>query len=342
MARGLTAWGAAHFSRPSWEVVELSRPASGWSNETIVVTARLDIDTVADERLVVRMPPILPVFPSHDVLIQAGVLEALASEAVPVPRVVAVETDEQWIGSPFLVMSFEPGHPGPEVATLDPWLADAPADRQRHLHEAFVETMAAVHRVDWRRHGLGGILRGTDGHDSLAAEVEWWVGYLQWATDGAPPSLLADAMEWCQATRPAAGEASLCWGDARIGNVMISDGYEILSVLDWEGASIGPREMDLGWYLALEGLVEKFTGRTVPGFLPHREVIARYEEQAGRAVAHIGWHEIFALSRSAAISERLARLSALGAMDYPADGGDESPVLLELARRIDTFDEEDR
>jgi hypothetical protein len=29
-------------------------------------------------------------------------------------------------------------------------------------------------------------------------------------------------------------------------------------------------------------------------------------------------------------------------MDYPAGGGDESPVLLELARRIDTFDDGDR
>ena len=55
----------------------------------------------------------------------------------------------------------------------------------------------------------------------------------------------------CAQTRPATEPpASLCWGDARIGNMLFHDDRSVASVLDWEMATIGPAEMDLAWYLA--------------------------------------------------------------------------------------------
>ncbi len=38
------------------------------------------------------------------------------------------------------------------------------------------------------------------------------------------------------------------WGDARIGNMMFED-FTPVAVLDWEMASIGPREIDIGWMI---------------------------------------------------------------------------------------------
>ena len=52
------------------------------------------------------------------------------------------------------------------------------------MHEGFVDTLAAIHRFDWRAAGLGAVLRGGEG--ALAREVAWWVDYVDWASDGTP------------------------------------------------------------------------------------------------------------------------------------------------------------
>ena len=336
LARDVSAWGAHHFSMPSWRVAHLARPSSGWANETVIITVSgVGDGGPEDDRLVVRMPPLTPVFPACDLGAQARVLEALATEPVLVPRVVAHEEEEHWIGAPFLVMSFEQGRAGPEAPAVDPWLLGAPVDRQVHLHRAFVEMLATLHRVDWRDHDLGEVLRGADA--SFASEVRWWVDYVSWATDGSPPPLLADVAAWCAETAPQADGPCLCWGDARIGNVLYSDDFGMQAVLDWELASIGPPEMDIGWYLVLEDVVESFTGRRVPGFMRRDDVIACYEQFSGRRLGDVEWHELFALTRSVAISERLSIVAALGGGRYPGGGGNDSPVLRDLVRRIDAY-----
>ena len=336
LVRDLSSWGMQHFSSPAWRVVELTRPSAGWANETVIVTVSGGPEDDGDDRLVVRLPPLTPVFPNYDLGAQARVLSVLAAEAVSVPRVVAFEEGEHWLGAPFLVMSFEQGRTGPEAPTVDPWLVGAPVDRQRHLQRAFVEVLATLHGVDWRGHGLGGVLRGAGA--PLAAEVGWWADYVSWATDGSPPPLLAQAVSWCAETAPETDRpACLCWGDARIGNVLYSEDLEIRSVLDWELASIGQPEMDLGWYLVLDEMVELFTGRSVPGFLGREEVIACYERGAGRVLTGLEWHELFALTRSVAVSERLSIVAALGGAQYTGGGGTDSPVLQHLARRIDAY-----
>lgn len=304
--------------------VEFTRPSAGWCNETLLVPT---------DRLVVRLPPLIPAYPAYDLGAQARVLDGLKAAGLPVPRVIGLEEDTSFLGAPFLVMSLEPGRAGPEAPVLDPWLANAPVDTQRQVQTDFIDVLAAVHRADWS--GLAGVIR--DGTD-VAAEVDWWRDYIAWATDGSPPALLADAVDWCARTVPAtAAGSSLCWGDTRIGNVLFSDEHRISSLLDWELASIGPAEMDLAWYLVLDDLLTVFTGRTLPGYMGRDELIARYEAALGRAVVDLAWHEVFALTRSVAITERLVRIADAGGQQYPGRAGDGNPVLREVARRIQVF-----
>jgi aminoglycoside phosphotransferase (APT) family kinase protein len=148
---------------------------------------------------------------------------------------------------------------------------------------------------------------------------------------------LADAARWCREQVPATEPtAALCWGDPRLGNVMFDDDRRVTGVLDWELASIGPPEMDLAWYLALDALTSKFAG-AVPGFLDRAGAIAVYESHLGRAVVDLDWHEIFALVRSAAINDRQARIAAAAGVPYPGVAGDENPILRYIARRIDRY-----
>lgn len=336
LARGFTAWCARQWPGAGYEIAELGRPKAGWTNETLLLTMRGRGPAGPERRLVVRLPPAVPTWPVYDLAAQARVLEALTPTAVPVPEVVAYESSAHWIGAAFLVMSHEAGRPGPEAPMLDPWVMESSLDTQRRLHEQFLDMLAAVHRVDWRGAGLERVLRGGDG--SLAAEVGWWVDYVDWASDGSPTPALADAIGWCAANVPSVEPpASMCWGDARIGNVLFADDRTITSVLDWELATIGPAEMDLAWFLVLDELTTYFVKQTVPGFLARADAIARYEVALGRPVVDLEWHEIFALVRSTAINDRQARLAAESGVAYPGVAGEANPVLKVIARRIAAF-----
>jgi aminoglycoside phosphotransferase (APT) family kinase protein len=343
IAGRFVAWARDAF--PSWPHLALDaldRPAAGWSNETLLLTLSFDGEQGRRrERLVVRMPTLVPSFPVYDLAAQARVLDALADAGVPTATTVAVEPDARVLGAPFLVMSFVEGRPGPEAPGADPWLVDAPLPVQRAVHERFLAALAAVHRVDWAADDLPRALRG-GGPGTLEREVQWWVDYVDWASDGAPPSRLAAAATWCRdhvpstPIAPVAPSLSLCWGDARLGNVMFDDDRNVVALLDWELASIAPAECDLAWYLVLDRLTSKFTG-AVPGFLPRDDAIAYYEQRLGRGVVDLDWHEIFALVRSSAINDRQARMAAAAGVEYPGVAGDDNPVLRYVEHRIERY-----
>jgi aminoglycoside phosphotransferase (APT) family kinase protein len=330
LASGITAWLAHRQPQRTVDHVELKRPAAGWSNETVLVRAT---SSGQSERFVVRLPPLVRSYPDHDLHAQAEVQRLLVPTAVPVPAVIAIEDDPVYLGAPFLVMGHVDGRVPGEAPGLDPWLTEASRREQARVQEGLVDVLAALHRVEWEDAAVAAHLRS-----GVAAELAYWSMYLDWATDGAPPRLLADALDWCSDTCPDdEPPASLLWGDARLGNVMYSNDREVVAVLDWELASIGPAEMDVAWYLALDELTTKAVGASVPGFRDRDALLAAYEARVGRRLRHLRWHEIFALVRSIAINDKQARLAAAAGVTYPGVAGDDNPVLRYVARRIDRF-----
>jgi aminoglycoside phosphotransferase (APT) family kinase protein len=300
----------------------LTRPTSGYSSETVIVT------TSEGARFVVRLALLVPSYPSYDLRVQEAVLATLAAARIPAPRAIALV--DHGNAAPFLVMSFVDGRPVGEVPALDPWLDG----RGRRVHEQFLTTLATVHRVDWRVAGLDHVLRV-----GLRNELAYWSRYVDWAADGVPARRLADACAWCARTMPRSEcEPSLLWGDARLGNVLYDPETAALrALLDWELATIGPAEMDLAWYLALDELIASFVPDKVAGFLPRAEAVSFYEDAFSRAVVDLEWHEIFALVRSTAINDRQARLAAAAGMPYPGIAGDDNPLLDYLAERISAY-----
>jgi aminoglycoside phosphotransferase (APT) family kinase protein len=241
---------------------------------------------------------------------QAQVMQALrAHDVVPVPRIIAYVEDPQWLGAPFLVMDRAEGRvPSDDPPfTLVGWVHDASPARQRALQGHFVSACAQIHRADWRGLGLGEIAARPGGTD-LHSELAWWSEYLDFAADGSPSGLLSEARTWCVEHVPSdEPEPSLCWGDVRIPNVVFDVEDRPSAFLDWEMASIGPAELDIGWYLVMHGLTVTTTG-DLPGFRPRVEVLGLYETLLGRALLNLAWYETWAAFRAAAIMVRLTVL----------------------------------
>jgi aminoglycoside phosphotransferase (APT) family kinase protein len=284
-------------------VESVTHADGGMANETLLVDLGPEHPGV-----VVRLPPVDPTFPDYDLAPQATVHNAVAAHGVPAPAPAMAVEDPQWIGCPFLVMPRVRGNiPGP-APLFDPYVGSLETDARRRLHLALVHTVAAVHAVPWAAEGLGAVLSGTSIRDALDA----WSDYVAWAADGEPLPVLAEALAWCGSTCPS--EASddgpvLLWGDVRLGNLVMGPDQEVVAVLDWDLAAIGPPEMDLGWLLGLDAMMASLFGETVPGFLSRGEVVSRYEEATGHVLRHLDWHEVFALVRALAINDRHQRIT---------------------------------
>ena len=321
IASGLTAWWQAHHPRhSSVEIDRPTRPSAGLSSETFFVDLRYREDgQTRDEALVLRLPP--PgdgLFPRYDLATQAMVQQQLAADSpVPVAEPVAMERDERWLGAPFLLMTRLAGRvllDHPPFLTQG-WLCEASAAQQQQLQQNFIRILAAIHRVDWRGLGLEPLARTpTDGSSYLAGELAWWTSYLDWAGDG--PPVVAEAMAWCATHRPDPEPApSLLWGDVRFGNVVFDDDFNPVGVIDWEMASIGPAELDIGWFVVMQDLSVQTAGAGLPGFATTTAAISDYQQRLGRPLDDLRWYEAFALARGAAIMIRVARLLAEQGVD---------------------------
>jgi aminoglycoside phosphotransferase (APT) family kinase protein len=270
------------------------------------------------------------IFPAYDLAQQAAVQQAAAA-GVPVAEPSRYEPDPGFLGAPFVAMPFVDGAITDQLTPADPWLTGLDGDDDRHrVWTAFLDTVASIDQVDGD--GLG--LRG-----GLAAELEWWDRYLGWATDGHPPAALAEALAWCRANRPPhEPPAGLLWGDVRLGNVIWDEGARTpKAVLDWDMATVGPAEMDLAWFLALEQVGADLTGMSVPGFGSHGDAVERFEQGIGRPLQNLPWFEVFALVRASAVSTRIAVLFGRAGQRSMFQPGDD-PTLHAALERIERIE----
>ncbi|HEY3842347.1 MAG TPA: phosphotransferase family protein [Acidimicrobiales bacterium] len=312
-------------------ITSLSHATAGLANETLLVGLGPDHDGI-----VVRLPPMEPTFAVYDLSIQARVQNAVAEAGIPAPAPAVAVHDLQWLGAPFLVMPRVEGYiPGP-APLFDEQITGGSVDEQRRLPDGLIDTLAALHAVDWSVGDLQSVLVGPTVDEAL----EFWTGYVEWAGNGDPLPALGRALDWCRGNRPAASTAapSLLWGDARLGNLVFDRSRRVHAVLDWDLAAIGPPEMDLGWYFGLDFMMERLFGDRVPGFPSKSEAVARYEERSGRTVSDLDFHEVFALVRALAINDRHQRIATRARRargdDRPARPPRENPMAQILLERL--------
>ena len=329
--------------RSSLRVRDLQFPeASGESSVTLL----LDVDSSRDgkdehDRLVLRMaPPNSQVFEKHDLLMQYQMMSIMREEGVPAPALYGYESDSSLLGSDFYVMGFTEGQIPPDNPpfAIVGWVKDDLRDEDRsQMWRAGLETLASIHRIDFSKHDTSRLPRARSGENILAQEVRTFDSMFKPELRADADERIVEGWEYLLASVPDGGELGLCWGDARVGNVIFRD-LQPVAMLDWEMANLSDPLTDLAWWMWIDKCNSEGLGVPRLGGLPALgDVYAEWQKRTGRSVDRIAWFELFAVVRYAIILERkFTAMRALNPdMDVPTNFPAQFiPDLIAEARKI--------
>lgn len=289
--------------------VESGVDANGMSSETLILTGRWTQDGApVEQRWVARVAPTaedVPVFPSYRMDHQFEVLRLVGElSEVPVPTVRWIDPTGEVLGSPFFLMDLVDGVVPPDVMPYTfggNWFADAPPERRRELQDSTVDVLAALHSIPDAATTFG-FLTDADppGDNPLRRHFSWLKDWYEFAVPGIGRSALVDrAIAWLEENFPddaAAAEPVLSWGDSRIGNVLYDD-FRPVAVLDWEMASVGPRELDVAWIIFAHMVFQELAGLAglpgLPDVLREEDVRATYRSGTGVDLGDLRWFYVY-------------------------------------------------
>ncbi|MDV3456546.1 phosphotransferase family protein [Sphingomonas sp. HF-S4] len=268
--------------------------AGGQSNPTY----RIDAESGS---YVLRRKPFGPILPSaHAVEREHRLIAALHPTGFPVAQPYGLCENPEVIGAPFYIMEMVEGRTFWDGALPDM----APAQRTA-VYEAIVDTLAALHSVDYEAAGLGDY--GKPGNYFERQVARWSKQYRASQTDDLPE--IERLIEWLPRTVPAQTRTAIVHGDFRIDN-MIFDAAQprVLAVLDWELSTLGDPLADfsyflMSWVTAPEGRsgVQGLTGPAT-GIPTIEAVVERYCAATGReGVPDLNWYFAYNLFRLAGI-----------------------------------------
>jgi len=289
--------------------VESGVDSNGMSSETILLSGCwLHAGDRVEQKWVARVAPAeadVPVFEHYRLDHQHELMRLVAELTdVTVPRVRWLETTGEVLGRPFFLMDRVEGRVPPDLMPYtfgDNWLFDAPVDEQRRLQDNTVEVLSKLHSIPDAQSTFG-FLQDVDppGETALHRHFAWLKSWYEFSVPDMGRSALVDqALTWLEDRFPedvAAAQPVLAWGDARIGNVMYRD-FTPVAVLDWEMATIGPREFDVAWiifaHMVFQELAKLAGLPGMPDFLREEDVRATYRDLTGIEDNNLDWFYVY-------------------------------------------------
>lgn len=308
--------------------MRLERIVGGQSNPTFFVA-------FDNRELVLRKQPSGTLLPAaHAVDREARVMQALAHTDLPVPRIVLFHAGTEVVGTPFYLMDRVPGRVFPQCEL--PGMA--PAER-RAIYLAMAETMARLHKVDWRAAGLADYGRA-GGY--FTRQFARWSG--QWEKSRTRDNAdIEQLCEWLPKHLPDESETTIAHGDFRLGNLMFHPSEpRVVAVLDWELSTLGHPLADVAFNcMAWRTLPSEYggiMGLDLPslGIPAEDEYLRHYYAIGGRRDGVTAFHFAFALFRMAVIFEGIAARAAAGNA-ASADAGEVGVLTAAFARRAMAF-----
>jgi aminoglycoside phosphotransferase (APT) family kinase protein len=294
----VTAWLGEHVpgSVPPFSFTLI---AGGRSNLTFRVT------DASGQDWALRRPPVSHVLPTaHDMVREHTVLTALAPAGIPVPRTIALCTDEAVNERPFYVMSFVEGHILRDATSAQTELSVAARGR---VGLNLATTLAQLHAVDPDHVGLGDLAR----HDGyIERQLRRWRGqYEQMKVAGVEQGdLVEEVGAALAASIPPQQRVSVVHGDYRLDNTVLDDDGAVTAILDWEICTLGDPLADIGLlcvYWAEPGDTQvALVGQaptTAPGFDTRDQVLKAYTAASGLDTSNVAYYMAFGYWKLACI-----------------------------------------
>ncbi len=292
--QALREYLAAHLDDFSGEL-QVLQFQGGQSNPTFL----LDTGT---RRYVLRKKPPGKLLPSaHMIEREYKVIAALNQTDVPVPPARLLCEDADIIGTPFYVMDYVEGR-----VLSRPDLPEVDKSERRAIYMAMIETLARLHKVDYKSVGLGDFGKPDN---YIGRQIKRWSQQYEASKTGENKPM-EELMRWLPENMPEEDETAIAHGDFRLGNLMMHpERPEVVAVLDWELSTLGHPLADLGYCcLSYHTPSGQFGTRGFGanpedlGIPSEEELIARYCELTGRSgIPNWNFFLAFSLFRLAAI-----------------------------------------
>jgi aminoglycoside phosphotransferase (APT) family kinase protein len=189
-------------------------------------------------------------------------------------------------------------------------LVELAPEQQRQVYDNALTVMAQVHGIGWKKAGLASIGPPDPGATPLEQQLAYLERYAAFSGNGSPSPLIVAAIATLRDSQPAEPEPTvLCWGDSRLANMLVGEDLSIAAAIDWEEASLGSPEMDLGYFLyIMRHYTEGIGVAAPPGFPTPQEAVARYAELTGHTPRHVDFYERLAAVRGALIVARVSNI----------------------------------
>lgn len=325
----LARWMAAHvegFTGPL--TVEQFR--GGQSNPTYKLI------TPARQYVLRRKPAGALLKGAHAVEREAKVLAAVGAAGFPVPRVYALCTDENIIGTWFYVMDMVEGR-----IFWDATVPGVTAQARAAMFDSMNATIAALHAIDPDAAGLGDFGRRGD---YVARQLARWSAQYFADAEAGRDDDMDRLIAWLQAHIPPDDESGIVHGDYRIDNMVFHPtAPRVIAVLDWELSTLGHPLVDFAGHAMMyhmpPHIVAGLAGADLAalGIPAEADYIAAYCARTGRAgIAGYEFYLAFNFFRMAAIFHGIKgrALRGTAASAQAVERGRHFPELARLGARV--------
>ncbi|MEV5032757.1 phosphotransferase family protein [Sphingobium sp. LMC3-1-1.1] len=265
-AASLSRWLVQAAARHA-PVLRIEKFAGGQSNPTYRVGT-------ADGDIVLRRKPFGPLLPSaHAIEREYRLLSALQPTGFPIPRPIALCQDSAVIGAPFYLMEMVKG-----ANHFDGALPEVSRRERRRVYETMIDTLAALHKIDYAALGLEDF--GRPGNYFTRQVGRWTTQYRAAQTEEIAE--VERLIDWLPRTVPLQTATSIIHGDYRIDNLIFAPDYrQVRAVIDWELATIGDPIADFA-YLAMNWALPRDGRAGLAGIDLDREGIPTLDEAVQR------------------------------------------------------------
>lgn len=281
---------------------------------------------VSDGWAVLRRPPDGPLPPgAHDMAREHRILSNLWRELPLAPRSLHLCADPSVAGAPFQLMEFRPG-----VALRGDSLTPFPAtvETGAGLSRMLVETLAAIHRVDPGRVGLGDL--GRPG-GFFARTAAGWIGRAERVAQGDLSPAARAVAGWLAAADVEDAQApTLLHNDFKLDNVLLDPATRApVAVVDWDMGTRGDPLFDLATLLSywtepsdpdcMHELAQMPTAR--PGFLTRAEAADAYARATGRDLSRLKPYRVLTMLKLGVVFHQLHARHRAGETSDPRYAG---------------------